>query len=151
MIARSEVEVAGRGIGIADASPSGSDLAIFSGRCGLGGAATGRSGPERVARTRLSTEVLMGIGGSIFLIAVGLILALATDFRVAGIDIQLIGWILTAVGILGLVMSFAVFGPRRRRMTVTDRVDGATPGVDAYGRPVGGPVVRERTYDDGPD
>ena len=90
----------------------------------------------------------MGIGGSIFLIAVGLILALATDFRVAGIDVQLVGWILTAVGILGLVMSFAVFGPRRRRTTVTDRVDG-TPGVDAYGRPVG-PVVRERTYDDGP-
>ena len=91
----------------------------------------------------------MGIGGSIFLIAVGLILALATDFRVAGLDIQLIGWILTVVGILGLVMSFAVFGPRRRRTVVTDRA--AATGYDAYGRPVAGPpVVRERTYDDGP-
>ncbi len=57
----------------------------------------------------------MGIGVSIFLIAVGLILALAVDATVAGIDIQLIGWILAAVGVLGLILTLLVWGPRQRR------------------------------------
>ena len=35
----------------------------------------------------------MGIGASIFLIAVGLILALAVNITVSGIDIKVIGWI----------------------------------------------------------
>ncbi|MFP5335402.1 MAG: DUF6458 family protein, partial [Actinomycetes bacterium] len=40
----------------------------------------------------------MGIGASIFLIALGLILALAVEFEVGGLDIQVIGWILVIVG-----------------------------------------------------
>lgn len=56
----------------------------------------------------------MGIGASIFLIAVGLILALAVDFNVSGLDINVIGWILVVVGIVGLIMTALVFGPRRR-------------------------------------
>lgn len=55
----------------------------------------------------------MGIGISIFLIAVGLVLALALDFNVAGVDIQLIGWILAVVGVIGLVMTTLVWGRRR--------------------------------------
>ncbi|MFZ5870237.1 MAG: DUF6458 family protein, partial [Actinomycetota bacterium] len=56
----------------------------------------------------------MGIGASIFLIALGLILALAVEFDVAGVDIQVIGWILVIVGIVGLVMTAFIWGPRRR-------------------------------------
>lgn len=56
----------------------------------------------------------MGIGASIFLIAVGLILALAVNFNVSGLDINIIGWILVLVGIVGLIMTALVFGPRRR-------------------------------------
>ena len=56
----------------------------------------------------------MGIGVSILLIALGLILAVATDFDLNGLDIQVVGWILTAAGVLGLVMTMLVFAPRRR-------------------------------------
>ena len=50
----------------------------------------------------------MGIGGSIFLIAVGLILALAVNVNVAGVDIHLVGWILTAVGVIGLLVTLVI-------------------------------------------
>jgi uncharacterized BrkB/YihY/UPF0761 family membrane protein len=56
----------------------------------------------------------MGIGASIFLIALGLILALAVEFDVAGLDIQVIGWILVLVGLVGLIMTAFIWGPRRR-------------------------------------
>lgn len=35
----------------------------------------------------------MGIGASVFLIAVGLILALAVNVDISGLDIAVIGWI----------------------------------------------------------
>ena len=59
----------------------------------------------------------MGIGVSIFLIAVGLILALAVDVEVAGLDIQYVGWILAVVGLLGLILALFIWGPRRREST----------------------------------
>jgi hypothetical protein len=90
----------------------------------------------------------MGIGASVFLIAVGLILALAVDVNVAGLDIQLIGWILAIAGVIGLVTSFALFGPRRRRTTtVVDQSARVEPG--AY-HPQQRRTVQERTYDEGP-
>jgi hypothetical protein len=60
----------------------------------------------------------MSIGASIFLIAVGLILALAVNVDLSGIDVQTIGWILTLVGVGGLVLSLAVWN--RRRVTVRE-------------------------------
>jgi len=56
----------------------------------------------------------MGIGVSIFLIALGLILALATNFDLAGLDIQVVGWILVAAGLVGLAITAMIWGPRRR-------------------------------------
>lgn len=64
----------------------------------------------------------MGIGISIFLIAVGLILALAVDISLAGLDIQFVGWILAAVGVVGLVMTTLVWGPRNRAPARRDEV-----------------------------
>lgn len=66
----------------------------------------------------------MRIGSSIALIAIGLILALAVNFSVSGVDIQLVGWILVVVGIIGLVVSVAV---ARRGRTVVRRDDGLPP------------------------
>ena len=68
----------------------------------------------------------MGIGVSIFLIALGAILAFAVSAEVAGLDIQTVGWILLAVGIVGLVLSMIFwsswggFGGRRRSTYVED-------------------------------
>jgi hypothetical protein len=60
----------------------------------------------------------MGIGASIFLLALGAILAFAVDFHVSGLDINVIGYILMLAGVLGLVLTLAVWGPRRRRAAV---------------------------------
>ncbi len=50
----------------------------------------------------------MRIGTSIGLIALGLILALAVRVDLGGIDLELIGWILTVVGVIGLVASIVL-------------------------------------------
>jgi Domain of unknown function (DUF6458) len=47
----------------------------------------------------------MGIGVSIFLIAVGAVLAFAVSAEVSGLDVQVVGWILLAVGALGILLS----------------------------------------------
>jgi hypothetical protein len=60
----------------------------------------------------------MGIGASIFLLALGAILAFAVDFQISGLDINVIGWILMAVGVLGLVLTLVVWAPRRRNAAV---------------------------------
>jgi Domain of unknown function (DUF6458) len=56
----------------------------------------------------------MGIGASIFLIALGAILTFAVNFDVAGLDINVVGIILMIVGVIGLVMFLLVWGPRSR-------------------------------------
>ncbi|MDT7581456.1 MAG: hypothetical protein QOK35_2720 [Pseudonocardiales bacterium] len=50
----------------------------------------------------------MRIGTSIGMIAVGLILALAVPYDLGAINLQLVGWILAAVGVLGLIASVAI-------------------------------------------
>lgn len=50
----------------------------------------------------------MRIGSSIALIAVGLILALAVNIDLEGLDLDLIGWILAAVGVVGLLVSLVL-------------------------------------------
>jgi hypothetical protein len=61
----------------------------------------------------------MGIGTSVFVIAVGAILAFAVDVDTEGFNLNTIGIILMAVGAIGLVFTALVWGPRRR--VVADR------------------------------
>ena len=76
----------------------------------------------------------MGLGVSIFLIAVGLILWLAIDVTTSGIDINMIGIILVIVGAIGLLLSLLFWsswggfggGYRREQTIVRD---------DPYNRP----------------
>jgi Domain of unknown function (DUF6458) len=76
----------------------------------------------------------MGIGVSIFLIAVGAILTFATDLEVSGLDIDTVGVILMIAGALGLLLTLLIWGPRRRARVVEER-----------------PKATERTvYDDRP-
>jgi hypothetical protein len=72
----------------------------------------------------------MGIGVSIFLIAVGAILAFAVEYDINGLDIAVVGFILMIVGLIGLIMTAFIFGPRR----TTGRGDTV--------------VEERRTYDD---
>jgi hypothetical protein len=64
----------------------------------------------------------MGIGTSIFLVAVGAILRYAVDVTVQGIDLQTVGLILIVVGIIGLVISLAIvfMGPGNHRRPPDD-------------------------------
>ncbi len=64
----------------------------------------------------------MGIGISVFLLAVGAILAFAVDASVSGLDLDTIGVILMIVGAIGLVTTMAIFGRDSygRRSVVTD-------------------------------
>lgn len=83
----------------------------------------------------------MGIGFSIFLLAAGAILAFAVDATVAGLDINVIGWVLMAAGVLGLVLTMFLLAPRRRR-TVTEQT---IPGAAGSAVP---PVTTERVVRD---
>ena len=69
----------------------------------------------------------MGIGASLFLIALGAICYWALEFDIAGIDIEAVGIILMIIGGIGLVLSmlfWSSFAPRNRRDTVvTERRD----------------------------
>jgi hypothetical protein len=86
----------------------------------------------------------MGIGVSIFLLALGAILAFAVDVQANGIDINTVGVILMVVGAIGLATSFLFwdrmgFGSSTRRTVTRDYVD---DGVVTAAPRAG---VRERT------
>ncbi len=64
----------------------------------------------------------MSLGASIFLIAVGAILAFAVNYTAQGIDINAVGIILMVVGMVGLLLSlifWSTFVPWRRDVTHT--------------------------------
>ena len=69
----------------------------------------------------------MSLGVSIFLIAVGAVLAFAVTTTVSGIEIATVGWILMIIGGLGLVLSllfwssFSPYGRGRSGVAVDDR------------------------------
>ena len=72
----------------------------------------------------------MELGTSLFLIAVGAILAFAVNADISGLDIAVVGWILMGVGVIGLVLSLLFLNSwRARRTAVVER-----------------PVVRDREY-----
>jgi hypothetical protein len=74
----------------------------------------------------------MGLGSSLFLIAIGAILRFAVTASVRGLNIHTIGLILMLVGIAGLLISLlwmTIWTDRRRRV-----------GVDEE------PVVERRVY-----
>jgi len=72
----------------------------------------------------------MGIGASIFLLAVGAILAFAVNAHISGLDINIIGWILMACGLVGLVITLWYWNSRRR--TVVTRQSQVPSAGTAY-------------------
>ena len=70
----------------------------------------------------------MGMGTSVFLVAVGAVLAFAVNATVQGLNIVTVGWILMAVGAFGVLLSIAFWdswggfgGARRTRTTIVER------------------------------
>ena len=54
----------------------------------------------------------MGIGVSVFLLALGAVLTFAVNASVSGLDINVVGVILMVAGAIGLLMTMLVFGRR---------------------------------------
>jgi hypothetical protein len=54
----------------------------------------------------------MGIGVSVFLLAIGAILTFAVDATISGLDIYVVGIILMVAGAIGLLLTMLVFGRR---------------------------------------
>ncbi|MEH0938453.1 DUF6458 family protein [Micromonospora psammae] len=73
----------------------------------------------------------MGIGASIFLIALGAIFAFAIDANLGWLNLNVVGWVLMLAGLAGLLTTLYFWNSRRRTVVaapaqqdrvVTDRV-----------------------------
>jgi hypothetical protein len=88
------------------------------------------TGPSGFSRSRSGYDAVMGLAFSLVVIAVGAILAFAVTDDVSGIDIEVVGWILMAVGGVGFLLTLAFWsswwGPgywRRERYVEGDPYD----------------------------
>jgi hypothetical protein len=92
----------------------------------------------------------MGIGAGIFLLALGAILTIAVDWKVAGLDLHAVGWVLMAAGAVGMVLFF-YFWNRHRVAVLVPQPRARKPLADEplVQQPlVREPVVREpHVYD----
>jgi hypothetical protein len=74
----------------------------------------------------------MGIGVGIFLIALGAIVAFGLNFQPAGINLDVIGWVLMLSGVLGIVLTMVYWRPRRaarNESVVEERYYAADPHI----------------------
>lgn len=86
----------------------------------------------------------MGIGGSIFLLAIGAIIAFGVrDTNLGPLDLTVVGWVLMIAGLVGLIMTMWLWSSRRRRTVVT-------PGTSYERQVVDRPVDRTVVTDDYP-
>ena len=69
----------------------------------------------------------MGYGLGVFLVALGLILALAVRDAIDAVDLVMIGWILTGAGALVIVLTAVQLNARRssRSVATTTHSDGS--------------------------
>ena len=67
----------------------------------------------------------MGYGLGVFLLALGLILALAVQDTISGVDLTLIGWILAGVGLLAIVLTAITAAANRSKYSQTTHPDGS--------------------------
>ncbi|MFY1672907.1 DUF6458 family protein [Plantactinospora sp. WMMB334] len=78
----------------------------------------------------------MGIGTSIFLIALGAILTFAVDVAIGGLDLDVVGWVLMAAGVLGLILTMVFWNNRRRSAATTTTTTEPTEYRQAETEPV---------------
>jgi Na+/proline symporter len=70
----------------------------------------------------------MGIGAGIFLVALGAILTFAVNWKISGLDLHAVGWVLMIAGVAGTILFFVFWNRRRspgavvaQRSVVTER------------------------------
>ncbi|NYD42354.1 DUF6458 family protein [Nocardioides panaciterrulae] len=67
----------------------------------------------------------MGYGLGVFLLALGLILALAVQDALSGVNLTMVGWILTLAGLLVIALTAVQANRSRRTSAVTTHADGS--------------------------
>jgi hypothetical protein len=67
------------------------------------------------------TPPAMGIGTSIFLLALGAILAFAVTDAISGVDLTAVGYIMMGAGVLGLLISMLFLDRAGRGDVVAER------------------------------
>lgn len=85
----------------------------------------------------------MSIGAGIFLLIVGAVLAFAVEVQVSGIDLKLVGYILMAAGVVGLILGLVLMTRRRQAVSTTRSAVDLASGeqVTRRSRETGGPLV----------
>ena len=69
-------------------------------------------------------EDVVGIGVSVFLLAVGGILAFGVSDRISGVDLTVVGYVLMGAGAIGIVVALMLANQRSRTVhTVEERRD----------------------------
>ncbi|MEG3632850.1 DUF6458 family protein [Verrucosispora sp. WMMA2044] len=63
----------------------------------------------------------MGIGGSIFLIALGAIFAFAVEADLGWLNLSVVGWVLMLAGVAGLIVTLYFWNSRRRAVVAPVR------------------------------
>lgn len=71
----------------------------------------------------------MGVGIGIALLAIGLVLALAVGDAISGVDLALIGWILTGVGALAIIVALIMTAQRSHQTVEYVNRDGNGGGT----------------------
>ena len=89
----------------------------------------------------------MGIGVGVFLLALGAILAFAVHVQIAGLDLQVVGWVLMAAGAVGLALFFYLWNRRRAPVVVAQQAPARLP-VAPQPLVNEGQVYDARQYDD---
>jgi cation transporter-like permease len=77
----------------------------------------------------------MGIGGGIFLIVVGAVLAFAVSDAVQGVDLAMIGYICMAAGVLTVIIALVMNAQRTNtthREVIERRDEGRPPAPPTY-------------------
>ncbi len=87
----------------------------------------------------------MRYGGGIFLIVLGLILALAVPGQIGSIDVETIGWICVGAGVLALALGLLTSQRRSSSETVVQNHGGVAAAPPVAGQ--GETVVREERRD----
>jgi hypothetical protein len=77
----------------------------------------------------------MGIGASIFMLAVGAIITFAFNIRVGWLDLDVVGWVLMAAGAVGLLVTLVMFN-RRRTIVTTNTTPPVVPPANVTGQQV---------------
>ncbi|RIV38954.1 DUF6458 family protein [Micromonospora radicis] len=65
----------------------------------------------------------MGIGGSIFLIALGAIFAFAVEADLGWLNLSVVGWVLMLAGVAGLLVTLYFWNSRRRTVVAPVRAE----------------------------